>query len=443
MKKGILFLVLFWFMFFVLVFFMGATRHILTNGQRIQGKPREAIIFMSKLLSYMVDFADFSKPMLVGSPSLLKDGFNPSEGDKSSKDYLLISSWNDSIGQCDVKLVRIADQKVIYRWKPDIKQLNSVFNPLILYGLQKRQQPNDTRIIHPCLDKDGSLVFNTHVGGIAKVDRYSRYSWISTVPVHHSIEPDGEGNLWVCSYNSSNANSKKYQIMDDAIKKVSSADGKVLFEKSVFEILTENGYPRGVLFIYEENSLVSSFLDITHLNDIQPVYTDSKYWKKGDLFLSLRHQNLVMLYRPSTNKILWLKNGPWVRQHDVVLVDSAKIGVFGNDVIDAVFETENGRFLDGHNNEHIFDFATGETSAPYHDFFESSQIATWTEGRCRILPNGEIFVEESNQGRLIYGNHKKQLWSYIGKTGENKASVLNWCRYITQSEFDKLLFLKQ
>jgi hypothetical protein len=397
---------------------------------------------MSKLLSYIVDYADYSKPMVVNNSFPLKNGFTNSVGERRNSDYLLVSSWNDTIGQSDVKLVRIADGQIIYRWTPDIRHINSVFNPITLYGLQKKQQPNETRIIHPFLGADGSLIFNIHTGGIVKIDRFSKFVWIKTIPCHHSIEPDEEGNIWVCSYNSSNVNAMKYQIMDDVIKKISSEDGRVLYEKSIFEILTENGYPRGIFYIYGENSLVSSFLDITHLNDVQPVLGDSKYWKKGDLFICLRHQNLVMLYRPSTNKILWQKNGPWVRQHDVVVLDSTKIGVFGNDAIDAIFESGNGPFLDGHNTEYVYDFSTDETSTPYHDFFETSKIGTYTEGRGRILPNGDIFVEETNLGRLIYGNRDKQLWSYIEKTGDNKVSIFNWCRYITQSEFAQLQFLK-
>ena len=49
--------------------------------------------------------------------------------------------------------------------------------------------------------------------------------------------------------------------------------------------------------------------DPIHLNDIQPVDFDGEYWKKGDVFLSLRHQSMVLLYRPSTNKIIWKGTG--------------------------------------------------------------------------------------------------------------------------------------
>ena len=47
--------------------------------------------------------------------------------------------------------------------------------------------------------------------------------------------------------------------------------------------------------------------DPIHINDIEPVKFGGKYWKEGDVFLSLGHQSMIMLYRPSTNKVIWYK----------------------------------------------------------------------------------------------------------------------------------------
>ena len=84
---------------------------------------------------------------------------------------------------------------------------------------------------------------------------------------------------------------------DDAIVKL-SAEGNILFEKSVSQIFIENGLK--YLLFGHGNSYQN---DPIHLNVIQPVNSDGEYWKKGDVFLSLRSQSMVLLYRPSTNKI--------------------------------------------------------------------------------------------------------------------------------------------
>ena len=67
--------------------------------------------------------------------------------------------------------------------------------------------------------------------------------------------------------------------------------------------------------------------DPIHLNDIQPVDFDGDYWKKGDVFLSIRNQSMIMLYRPSTNQIIWIGNGPYLHQHDVDIIDDHRIAI--------------------------------------------------------------------------------------------------------------------
>ena len=37
-----------------------------------------------------------------------------------------------------------------------------------------------------------------------------------------------------------------------------------------------------------------------------------------------------MLYRPSTNKVIWFKQGPWRFQHDVDIINKNTIAIFDN-----------------------------------------------------------------------------------------------------------------
>jgi len=413
------------------MFVMAATRHVLLDGPRIKGFPKQIVLFLATLPKNIARFSEFSKPLAIKSVSSLENGFNSTMQYRESKDYLLIAAWDDTLKQSIVKLVRIRDGKILYKWAPDISLLNENANTTKF----------NTRLLHPFLMNDGSLIFGAK--GTHKVDKSSKLLWSSKSINHHSIEPDSDGNFWVCSWNPSDRNTEKYHILDDAIQKISASTGEMLFEKSVFEILMENGYEKGVFFINPQVSAGISFLDYIHLNDIQPVFEDSPYWKKGDLFLSLRHQNLVLLYRPSTNKIIWFQNGPWLRQHDVDVIDSCRIGVFGNDVIDAKFADPKERLINGHNNEYIFNFSTNKCTTPYNEFFHSANIGTFTEGRSRVLSNGDIFVEESNNGRIIFGNYTKEIWSYVERIDKKHFSVLNWSRYITEEEFKKFTFIDQ
>ena len=134
---------------------------------------------------------------------------------------------------------------------------------------------------------------------------------------HHSLEQDHEGNFWVPTsvypylVDKKFVGSERNVYSDDAITKV-SPNGEILFQKSVTNIFIENNL--GFL-IFPITAFYTT--DPIHLNDIQPVLTDSLYWKRGDLFLSLRNQSMIVLYRPSTNKIIWKGTNSIIQQHDV------------------------------------------------------------------------------------------------------------------------------
>ena len=409
---------------------MGATRYVLLNNTRMEGYPKKAIIFLSTFLSNIYDYAELTKPLEINSSSKLHNGFNYSNFYKKSNDYVLVSSWDHLLEQSIVKLVRIRDGVIMHKWVVNIDYINHA-----------HRSRNSIKLMHPSLLSDGSLLFGSEI--LYKVNKNSKIVWWSDAYCHHSIEKGLGNNYWFCSFNSSTKNAKKYQILDDAIKEVSAITGKILFEKSVFEILMANGYGRGNFFINAEESPISASMDYVHLNDIQPVLKDSKYWKKGDLFLSLRNQNMVMLYRPSTNKIIWSQNGPWLRQHDIDILDSTRIGIFGNNVIDAQNLDKTGVLIDGHNNQYMYDFSTNIITTPYEQLFKSSKIGTISEGLSRILKDETIFVEETNQGRIVFGDKNHEMWSYIDRIDKNKVSRLCWSTYITESEFKALDFIKK
>ena len=130
-----------------------------------------------------------------------------------------------------------------------------------------------------------------------------------------TIETDSEGNIWAPSHMYPQSLPKEKVgrnivseggYFDDAIVKL-SPEGEVLFQKSVSQIFIDNGLEY-LLFSVGDLTFTKNPI---HLNDIQPVDTDSQYWKKGDVFLSLRHQSMVLLYRPASNEIIWKGVGPF------------------------------------------------------------------------------------------------------------------------------------
>jgi hypothetical protein len=208
---------------------------------------------------------------------------------------------------------------------------------------------------------------------------------------------------------------------------------ELLFKKSITDILLENGY-RGLLF-----GIGPMERDPLHLNDIQPALTSTEYWQKGDLLISIRNKSTVFLYRPSSNKILWLKTGPWLNQHDANFVDESRISIFGNNII----RNKNYDFIDGHNEVYIFDFKTNETSTPYTDFLAKSKVKTMTGGRSEVLPNGDVFIEETDFGRILRGSNRQTIWQYVERVDKKSSAVLGWSRIIAPMEHNSFNFIEK
>ncbi len=441
MKKYIKYIIAFWVFFFTIVISMAITRHVYTNGEHIKGAPKEIVIFLSSFLSNVQHYDVIDNPMFVADIPKLKNGFNYTKNFKGSKDYILVSAWDKEEAQNSVKLLRIKDGKVIHKWIVDIEKNNKKIIQNVKNNDFRVMNKKTSRMLHPFLQNDGALVFGGE--GVNMIDKNANYVWSNTTICHHSIERNYEGDFWICSYKSTHENEKKYGLRDDAIQKISKKNGEILFEKSIFELLMENGYNRALFFTNPEISTHIENLDYSHLNEVQPVETDSKYWKKGDVFVSLRHPSLVFLYRPSTNKIIWSQQGPWMKQHDVVILNDHQIAIFGNNVIDAKYKDVKKRLIDGNNIQYIYDFSTNKTTTAFTEFFKKSKIGTFTEGRSQILKDGNILVEESNHGRLLFGNEKNEIWTFVDRVDKNHLSSLNWCRYITEDEFKKFTFIKK
>ena len=115
--------------------------------------------------------------------------------------------------------------------------------------------------------------------------------------------------------------------LDDGIT-ILNDDGEVLFSKSITQILIENGHINRLF------AMQKYLNDPIHLNDIQPVLYDGKFWKKGDLFISIRNISMIFLYRPETNKIIKiLENENMLNQHDVDIINENSISFFNNNYL--------------------------------------------------------------------------------------------------------------
>jgi len=425
----------------IAVSFGAAVRHVILGGPSLRGAFGETLLTVA-------EFPSLAKQALteiwhdgyqvIGDRFPDLDGFRKSSniqaGASEDKGYLLLSSYDKAKGQSTVQMIRIADQQILHEWLPDIDAMATLMNEKIVKC--------NYRIYHPLLLEDGGLVFHGMDFPLFKISLSSSVEWFVDGTYHHSIEQDAEGNIWVGSVMKPSSYAGTLSHRDDAIARISPA-GEVLFEQSVARILEENGYRSLLAIGFSEDAI--------HLNDIQPALMDSRFWKRGDLLLSMRGRSTIVLYRPTTGKIIWLKTGPWMNQHDVDFVSDHQISVFGNDVI---FDPGNGELakargvdrifsqdvlLDGHSNVYIYDFCSDTVTTPYKKAMKSMDVRTVTHGRSEVLPNGDVFIEETNDGRILRLTPETAKWEFVRRVDKVHLSMPSWSRYLNEEQAQKVL----
>lgn len=354
-------------------------------------------------------------------------GFQLRDPDFQDDGYLLISRYSKDHGQVIVELFSIANEKVLHTWvpsQPDI--LEKVGNPA-----NKLITKLHTFVInHPLLLSDGGLVFNAKSGPLVKIDSCGSVVWTINRFFHHSIEVDHNGNLVTCSVLPGNGPTR-HPIRDDSFAIV-SPDGEIIREYSVTDILLKNGYGWLVYGIGQFE------WDRIHLNDAQPVLKNSKNAQIGDIALSIRNLSTVALVQPESGKIMWLKTGPWINQHDINFLQDDRYSIFGNDVVRKLKDgKKSNRFVnDGRSEIYIYDQLNNTITRPYASIMAKEKIRTLSEGRLDILANGDAFIEEQNFARLLRISKDQVRWEYVNKISDDTVGEVHWSRYLPKNQID-------
>ncbi len=361
--------------------------------------------------------------------------FLPKSADESTRPYWLLSRYDGDIGRGVVELVDLDGQVVVHRWVMDAERYFADQMPLQGFtGFGTYPITNDNfRPVHPWLYEDGSLILLHHSTPLVRLDICADPQWVDADHIyHHAIEADSDGAIWTSSYMLQTiAAVAAAPLVHDALIQV-SPDGQVLYKKSVTAILESIGL-EGLLYGTGNNGDT----DPIHLNDVQPALQDGPFWQKGDLFLSLRNLSMIVLYRPSEDRVIWHKVGPWLSQHDVDILDDHRISVFSNET---VREGKGYKVRNDQNRVIVYDFETGAVSGPFDQALADNQVKTAQEGLNDILPDGSVIVEETEQGRALhFGPDGSLRWTYVNRANDNIVYQLGWSRPIPRALGDQVV----
>jgi len=263
--------------------------------------------------------------------------------------------------------------------------------------------------------------------GIAKINRNSELIWKSEVNGHHDLDIDEEGNIYILKHDYVINAESRIPFIRDGIA-VISPDGKTLKEVDLYRILFESGFGHMIDKGHE---------DPMHANNIElldaSIAGNFPMFEKGDLLISLRHPNAVLVLDGKSFKPKWDMQGVSIWQHDPDFLESGRIRIFDNQGnVDKPGGMSRLIDIDPADKSIVWEY-TGTEQEPFF---------TLTRGSHQQLPNGNILITESRNGRLFEITAEGEVvWEYISEDYDGTSiGPLSWAVSFNRKE---LPFLDQ
>lgn len=300
------------------------------------------------------------------------------------------------------------DGEVLHRWEADWGELwpDPDHVPADL-----RPNWGSERYAHGvALLPGGDVVFNLEHLGLIRVDRRGEPVWRLPYQTHHSLEVGPRGNLWVSGQRRVTEPDDRFPDrrapFDEYTIVQVSPQGELMLELSVPEILLENGY--GPLlhsarrFSPNHPSVVD---DRLHLNDVEPfpATLEPGLFGPGQVAVSLRNVNTVFVVDVASGRIEFLSTGRFSAQHDPDFISGDEISIFDNEG-------------SGGGSSRIVVVRATDNAVRVAYEGEPGEFFTEIMGKHQWLPNGNLLVTESREGRAFEVTPAGDVvWQYVNE----------------------------
>lgn len=280
----------------------------------------------------------------------------------------------------------------------------------------------------------GDVVANLDYVGTVRLDACSRVQWLLPSGNHHSIARADDGSFWIPASSPVTRTASpahpdgipglRQPVYMDWMLRV-SPEGAVLDSLHVLDLLYRNNLQRHIF-----KAALTDTSDITHLNDIEPLSqslaSDFPDFETGDVLLSLRNLDLVLVVDPHTRQVKWHESHPFLMQHDPDFLEDGWIGVFDNNSDGSL----RGEILGGSrivavqpHTDSVKKLFPTSRSDPFH---------THMMGKWQRLKNGNLLLTEARVGRVVeVAPDGRTVWEWVAERhGESLvAEVTEGTRY--------------
>jgi len=257
---------------------------------------------------------------------------------------------------------------------------------------------------------NGDLVFNFEHLALVRLNPCGETVWKLPIRSHHAVFVDDDQNIWVPAQRNHTEPLPKLPFLEPTIIEPMilklSPQGDLLEERSVFDLLMANQL-QGLLYSTSARNFTPVVTaDILHLNDVDvfPAGMASGFFQPGDVMISLRNVNSVLVFdREWRLKYQWANE--FVRQHDPDFIDGNTLRLFDNNNVAPIDSGVSSRILER-------DVRSGTTRTVFAGS-EQTPFFTNIMGKFQSLENGNLLISESIHGRAFELSPQQELvWEY-------------------------------
>ncbi|WP_162030871.1 MULTISPECIES: arylsulfotransferase family protein [unclassified Lentimonas] len=388
-----------------------------------------------------------NRPVHFLQPAKFKgDGVTVNAASNSVDELIFMAGFFDNENQ--LRLIR-RDGSIVAKWPASYTE---IFPSPSHAGLRPKTDWN-TDIHGSLVLPDKSVIFNFEYAGLVKLDKLGQVVWKVARSTHHSVELAQDGGFWVPARRYYGKDAPilfppfEAPYYEDTILKVSS-DGEVIQEVSVPKLFYDNNLEALLTSttsgVYRKNK---GHGEIVHLNKVEELTADVAanfpMFQSGDLALSFRDLNLIMVVSPETGRVKWWKIGPWIRQHDPEFREDGKIVIFNNNAYQSAFtqtaEVHKVTPIEHHRQSNILavDPASGETEIIYEGD-EAHPFLSVIRGKVEVTDRGGLLITHFEGGRVIELDQNNQIvWEYINRYNDDEVAEVTEAMIYPTSYFEQ------
>ncbi|MDA0782166.1 MAG: arylsulfotransferase family protein [Rickettsiales bacterium] len=289
-------------------------------------------------------------------------------------------------------------------------------------------------------------------GIIVRLDKDSNIKWQLLDLFHHESELNDEGFLIATSSKLRDTfplvdrtDKNKIQFIDMIVNIIDIDKGLVLSSHSVTDAYFNSHYQNMLTTSYANKghmlNRIKNGLDYyngLHLNDV--VYVEERHAQKwpllnvGDILLSHRDISTISVLRPSEDKIIYARRGPWRSQHHIKLTDDAKITMFDNEGSVAIYDDKENKKSQVINTSRVMEY---DPQTDKSRIIYSGNLKSATRGSYTIFDDGSLTVTSREQSTILQVDSDGNIiWELRGLKERNTTNPY-YKKFITTRFYTK------